>query len=88
MRTGRVQNYNQSIKADVKRRMRLHQRQCMAGISEELIKHVIKLYKSRKNWRLQMQVLPTTETQWAGALQTSQGGTETNRIREKEVRTY
>ncbi|MCS5693977.1 hypothetical protein NZK33_18630 [Cyanobium sp. FGCU-6] len=53
--------YNEAVKADVRRRMSPPHRQSVARISEELGIHVITLYKWRKAWRLQREVVPATE---------------------------
>jgi len=53
--------YSVAVKADVRRRMSPPQRQSVARIAEELGIHVITLYKWRKAWRLQGEVVPATE---------------------------
>jgi len=53
--------YSEAVKADVRRRMSPPQRQSVARIAEELGIHVITLYKWRKTWRLQGEVVPATE---------------------------
>ena len=53
--------YSEAVKADVRRRMSPPQRQSVARIAEELGIHVITLYKWRKVWRLQGEVVPATE---------------------------
>jgi transposase-like protein len=53
--------YSEAVKADVRRRMSPPQRQSVARIAEELGIHVITLYKWRKAWRLQGEVVPATE---------------------------
>jgi len=54
--------YSEAVKADVRRRMGPPRRQSMAEISqEELGIHVITLYKWRKAWRLQGEVVPATQ---------------------------
>ena len=53
--------YSEAVKADVRRRMSPPQRQSVARIAEELGIHVITLYKWRKAWRLQGEVVPASE---------------------------
>ena len=53
-----MRRYSEAVKADVRRRMSPPHRQSVARISEELGIHVITLYKWRKAWRLQGEVLP------------------------------
>ena len=50
--------YSEAVKADVRRRMGPPHRQSVAEISQELGIHVITLYKWRKAWRLQGEVVP------------------------------
>ena len=52
--------YNEAVKADVRRRMNPPHRQSVAEISQELWIHVITLYKWRKAWRLQGEVVPAS----------------------------
>jgi len=52
--------------ADVRRRMHPPQRQNVARISEELGIHVMTLYKWRKTWRLQGEVVPASEKEPEG----------------------
>jgi transposase len=56
-----MRRYNEAVKADVRRRMSTPHRQSVARISEELGIHVITLYKWRKAWRLQGEVVPASE---------------------------
>jgi transposase len=56
-----VRRYSEAVKADVRRRMSPPHRQSVARISEELGIHVITLYKWRKAWRLQGEVVPASE---------------------------
>jgi transposase-like protein len=56
-----MRRYSEAIKADVRRRMSPPHRQSVARISEELGIHVITLYKWRKTWRLQEEVVPASE---------------------------
>jgi transposase-like protein len=53
--------YNEAVKAAVRRRMGSPHRQSVAEISHELGIHVITLYKWRKAWRLQGEVVPATQ---------------------------
>ena len=57
-----MRRYSEAVKADVRRRMSPPNRQSIARISEELGIHVITLYKWRKTWRLQGEVVPASET--------------------------
>jgi len=57
-----MRRYSEAVKADVRRRMSPPHRQSVARISEELGIHVITLYKWRKAWRLQGEVVPASET--------------------------
>jgi transposase-like protein len=57
--------YSEAVKADVRRRMGLPHRQSVAQIAQELGIHVITLYKWRKAWRLQGEVV--LETAWLNA---------------------
>ena len=56
----------EAVKADVRRRMSPPHRQSVARISEELGIHVITLYKWRKTWRLQGEVVPASEKEPEG----------------------
>jgi transposase len=56
-----MRRYSEAVKADVRRRMRPPHRQNVLRISEELGIHVITLYKWRKTWRLQGEVVPASE---------------------------
>ncbi|MCT0244913.1 helix-turn-helix domain-containing protein, partial [Synechococcus sp. CS-601] len=56
-----MRGYSEAVKADVRRRMSPPHRQSVARISEELGIHVITLYKWRKTWRLQGEVVPASE---------------------------
>jgi transposase-like protein len=56
-----MRRYCEAVKADVRRRMSPPHRQSVARISEELGIHVITLYKWRKAWRLQGEVVPASE---------------------------
>ena len=56
-----MRRYSEAVKADVRRRMSPPHRQNVARISEELGIHVITLYKWRKAWRLQGEVVPASE---------------------------
>ena len=56
-----MRRYSEAVKADVRRRMSPPHRQSVARISEELGIHVITLYKWRKTWRLQGEVVPASE---------------------------
>jgi transposase len=53
--------YSEAVKADVRRRMSPPHRQSVAEIAQELGIHVITLYKWRKAWRLQGEVVPASE---------------------------
>jgi transposase-like protein len=53
--------YSEAVKADVRRRMSPPHRQSVAEIAQELGIHVITLYKWRKAWRLQGEVVPATQ---------------------------
>ena len=56
-----MRRYSEAVKADVRRRMSPPHRQSVTRISEELGIHVITLYKWRKAWRLQGEVVPASE---------------------------
>ena len=65
-----MRRYSEAVKADVRRRMSPPHRQSVARISEELGIHVITLYKWRKTWRLQGEVVPASEKEpdgWSAA---------------------
>ena len=65
-----MRRYSEAVKADVRRRMSPPQRQSVALISEELGIHVMTLYKWRKTWRLQGEVVPASEREpegWSAA---------------------
>jgi len=57
-----MRRYSEAVKADVRRRISPPHRQSVARISEDLGIHVITLYKWRKAWRLQGEVVPASET--------------------------
>ena len=56
-----MRRYSEAVKADVRRRMSPPHRQSVARISEQLGIHVITLYKWRKAWRLQGEVVPASD---------------------------
>jgi transposase len=56
-----MSRYIEAVKADVRRRRSPPHRQSVIRISEELGIHVITLYKWRKAWRLQGEVVPASE---------------------------
>ena len=65
-----MRRYSESVRADVMKRMSPPQRQSVARISEELGIHVMTLYKWRKTWRLQGEVVPASEKEpegWSAA---------------------
>ena len=65
-----MRQYSESVRADVRKRMSPPQRQSVARISEELGIHVMTLYKWRKTWRLQGEVVPASEKEpegWSAA---------------------
>ena len=65
-----MRRYSEAVKADVRKRMSPPQRQIVARISEELGIHVMTLYKWRKAWRLQGEVVPASEKEpegWSAA---------------------
>ena len=65
-----MRRYSEAVKADVRRRMSPPMRQSVARISEELGIHVMTLYKWRKTWRLQGEVVPASEKEpegWSAA---------------------
>jgi len=61
-----MRRYSEAVKADVRRRMQPPHRQSVARISEELGIHVMTLYKWRKAWRLQGEVVPASEKEPEG----------------------
>ena len=65
-----MRRYSEADKADVRRRMSPPMRQSVARILEELGIYVITLYKWRKAWRLQGEVVPASEKEpegWSAA---------------------
>ena len=65
-----MRRYSEFVRADVRKRMSPPQRQSVARISEELGIHVMTLYKWRKAWRLQGEVVPASEKEpegWSAA---------------------
>jgi transposase-like protein len=56
-----MRRYSEAVKADVRRRMGPPHRQSVAEISQEIGIHVITLYKWRKAWRLQGEVVPASQ---------------------------
>ena len=58
--------YSEAVKADVRRRMSPPHRQSVKEIAQELGIHVITLYKWRKTWRLQGEVVPATQNEPEG----------------------
>jgi transposase-like protein len=56
-----MRRYSEAVKADVRRRMGPPHRQSVAQISAELGIHVITLYKWRKAWRLEGEVVPASQ---------------------------
>ncbi|MFQ6540282.1 MULTISPECIES: transposase [Aphanothece] len=58
--------YSEAVKADVRRRVSPRHRQSVAEIAQELGIHVITLYKWRKAWRLQGEVVPATQKEPEG----------------------
>ena len=65
-----IRRYSEAVTADVRRRMSPPHRQSVARISEELGIHVMTLYKWRKAWRLQGEVVPASENEpegWSAA---------------------
>jgi transposase-like protein len=58
--------YSEAVKADVRRRMSPPNRQSVVKIARELGIHAITLYKWRKAWRLQGEVVPATEKEAEG----------------------
>jgi transposase-like protein len=62
--------YSEVVKADVRRRMSPPNRQSVVEIARELGIHAITLYKWRKAWRLQGEVVPASEKEaesWSAA---------------------
>ena len=65
-----MRRYSEAVKADVRRRMSPPHRQSVAWISEELCIHLATLYNWRKAWRLQGEVVPSSEKEpegWSAA---------------------
>jgi transposase-like protein len=56
-----MNRYSEAVKADVRRRMGPAYRQSVAAIYQELGIHVITLYKWRKAWRQQGEVVPASQ---------------------------
>ena len=61
-----MRRYSEAVKADVRRRMSPPHRQSVAWISEELGIHLATLYNWRKAWRLQGEVVPSSEKEPEG----------------------
>jgi transposase-like protein len=62
--------YSEAVKADVRRRMSPPNRQSVVEIARELGIHAITLYKWRKAWRVQGEVVPASEKEaesWSAA---------------------
>lgn len=62
--------YSEAVKADVRRRMSPPNRQSVVEIARELGIHAITLYKWRKAWRIQGEVVPASEKEaesWSAA---------------------
>lgn len=57
---------SEAVKADVRRRMSPPHRQSVGEIAKELGIHVITLYKWRKAWRLQGEVVPASQKEPEG----------------------
>jgi hypothetical protein len=55
--------YREADKADLRRRMCPQHHQSVPRILEELSIHVLIIYKLRKDWRLQGEVLLTSENE-------------------------
>ena len=67
-----MQRYSEAVKAAVRRRMSPSDMQSAAQISTELGIHIDTPYNWRKTWRLQGEVLPTSEKEperWSAAAQ-------------------
>ena len=65
-----MRRYSEAVKADVRRRMSPPHRQSVARISEEQGIHLATLYNWRKAWRLQGEVVPSSEKEpegWSAA---------------------
>ena len=61
---------SEAVKTDVRKRMSPPQRQSVARISEELGIHVMTIYKWRKSWRLQGELVPASDKEpegWSAA---------------------
>jgi len=56
-----MRRYSEAVKADLRRRMSPPHRQSVSRISEELGIHLATLYNWRKAWRLQGEVVPSSE---------------------------
>jgi transposase-like protein len=56
-----MRRYSEAVKADARRRMSPPQRQSVAQICAELGTHVVTLYRWRKAWRLDGQVVPASQ---------------------------
>ncbi|WP_254934929.1 transposase [Cyanobium sp. WAJ14-Wanaka] len=65
-----MRRYSEAVRADVRRRMSPPQRQSVARISKELGIHILTLYRWRRTWRLQGEVVPASEREpeaWSAA---------------------
>ena len=65
-----MRRYSEAVKTDVRRRMSPPHKQSVARISEELGIHLATLYNWRKAWRLQGEVVPSSEKEpeaWSAA---------------------
>ena len=82
--------YSEAVEADVRRRMSPPHRQSVARIAEELGIHVVTLYNWRKTWRLQGEVVPSSEKEpegW-GAADNFTGVLETAGLNATELSGY
>ena len=61
-----MRRYSEVVKADVRRRRSPPHRQCVSRISEELGIHLANLYNWRKAWRLQREVVLSSEKEPEG----------------------
>jgi hypothetical protein len=61
-----MRRYSETVKANVRRRMGPPHRQSVAQIAKELVIRAITLYKWRKAWRLQGDVVPATQKEPEG----------------------
>ena len=56
-----MRRYSEAVKAEMRKRISPPMRQSVARISDELVIHVVTLYKWRKTWRLRGEVMQASK---------------------------